>query len=314
MPSAELGTLRARARMLARIRAFFAERGVLEVETPALSCAGNPDPSIEPLRVGGPDAGIGTTPQLLHTSPEFAMKRLLAAGSGPIWQLARVFRADERGRWHNPEFSLLEWYRPGSDHHALMDEVAELFTCVCGWPAPVRTSYRELFVRFADVDPFTAGMAALESRARAGGARLEGEPRRVLLDWIMSHVVSPALAREPATFVHDYPADQAALARIRPGDPPLAERFELFVEGVELANGFHELADPLEQRRRFDADATERTVRGLAAVPRDEALLAALAAGLPDCAGVAVGFDRWVMLATGVDHIARSMAFDISRA
>ena len=319
-PTARLESLAARARVLAEIRGFFAEAGVLEVETPVLSSSAATDPALASLACTykGPLAPQGA-PLWLHTSPELPMKRLLAAGSGPIWQLCRVFRDGERGRHHNPEFSLLEWYRPGFTLDALMDEVAGLLRRVLGGGLPEeRLTYARAFGRAFGIDPHREPIDGLQAAALRAGItaadRLDLPDRDAWLDLLMTHGVEPGLGMGGITFVHDYPAGQAALARMRDGDPPVAERFEVFCDGLELANGFHELADPAEQRGRFEADLAERRRRGLPEVPVDERLLAALAAGLPDCAGVALGVDRLVMLAIGSRDIADVIAFPIDRA
>ena len=330
-PSAPLENLRRRAALVDRVRRFFAERGVLEVETPALGAAAATDLHLASLSTtlsGAPPRALW-----LQTSPELHMKRLLAAGSGPIWQLCKAFRDGEAGRRHNPEFTMLEWYRPGWDHHQLMDEVEALLRATLPElvEAPAeRLTYREAFVRHAGVDPFTADAAALRRRAaelgvagdepRDGASDDRGEAaetgwsRDEWLHLLLATVVEPRLGRGRVTFVHDFPAAEAALARVRAEDPPVAERFEAFVAGVELANGYHELADPQEQARRFAADLAARRDRGLAAVPADERLLAALAHGLPDCAGVALGFDRLAMLALGAASIEEVIAFPVDRA
>ncbi len=309
-PGTSLRLLRARAELLAAIRRFFAARGVLEVETPLLCRQGVTDPAIEPLMVTG-GASIGAQPRYLQTSPEYAMKRLLAAGSGPIYQLARAFRDGEAGSRHNPEFSLLEWYRPGMDHHQLMTEVAEL-VCHCLGPRPWQTlSYRDVFLQSVSIDPFTAATVTLREavRDRFDLGALEGD-RDLWLDVLLSHVVEPWLGSRGLCFVYDYPASQAALARTALRDGiEVAERFELYVDGVELANGYHELTDPAEQRRRFERDNRQRQQRGAVPRPVDERLLAALAAGLPDCAGVALGVDRLLMLASGESDIRRVLSF-----
>ncbi len=311
--AAELPELRARAALYGDLRAFFAARGVLEVETPLLCSAGITDPAIEPLRV---ERGLSIhAPRYLQTSPEYAMKRLLAAGSGAIYQITRAFRDGEAGSRHNPEFSLLEWYRPGFDLPALMQEVAELLRDCLG-DKPVRmVSYRKLFIEELDIDPFSADIAALEQRAAAAvdiGA-LTGD-RDLWLDLLLSHVIEPRLRDRGVCFVHDYPASQAALARIAAsGGVPVAQRFEVYVDGIELANGYLELSDPAEQRSRFEADNARRRVRGLPEHPVDEYLLAALEAGLPDCSGVALGLDRLLMLRTGKGDIREVLAFDWSR-
>jgi lysyl-tRNA synthetase class 2 len=313
-PTAGRRALELRAGLLARVREFFAERGVLEVDTPVLSQGATTDPQIASLRTDVRGAGV----RYLQTSPEFAMKRLLAAGSGDIYQLCRVFRDGERGRHHNVEFTLLEWYRTGFDHHALMDEVADLLRAVLGAERvdPVeRMSFRAAVERHAGLDPFAAGADDCAAcLARAGVAVPSACGRDELLDLIAGEIVGPRLGRAGAAFVFDYPASRAALARLRAGDPPVAERFELYLDGIELANGFHELADAKEQRVRFERDLRARADVVAAAVPVDERLLAALEAGLPACAGVALGFDRLVMLAAGAARIDEVIAFPIERA
>lgn len=307
-PTATLPVLRARAATLAAVRAFFAERGVLEVETPQVSRAAPTDPALDSL-------GVATTgaPRFLHTSPEFPMKRLLCTGSGDIYQIARVFRAGEAGRFHNPEFTLLEWYRIGFDAGRLMDEVEALVRTLAGESDPggaERLTYAEVFLRHAGLDPLRADETALAACAAAHGIDLTGSlDRDGWLDLLMSQVVAPAFPAGRLTFIHDYPASQAALARLRPGDPPVAERFELYWGSLELANGFHELTDAREQARRFEGDLEKRKARGLAPVPVDGRLLAALEAGLPDCAGVALGVDRLLMCITGSSHIREVLAF-----
>ncbi|HEY5720325.1 MAG TPA: EF-P lysine aminoacylase EpmA [Gammaproteobacteria bacterium] len=318
-PRASLATLRARARMLAGIRAFFAARGVLEVETPQLSAAATSDPALHSLatRWPGPDG----PPRYLHTSPEFPMKRLLAAGSGDIWQLARVFRDGERGRQHHPEFTLLEWYRVGWDHRRLLDEVAELVGALLdGQPlaAPEKLAYRDAFLRHAGVDPFAGDAEPLRRAVAAHGIDAGPPPAAADLDYwrdlLLTHAVEPHLGRGRLTFLYDYPASQAALARVRPGDPPLAERFELYWQGVELANGFRELTDAAEQRRRCEQANAARRRHGLAEMPLDTRFLAALEAGLPESAGVALGVDRLLMLALGLESIDAVLAFPVERA
>ena len=313
-PAAPLENLRQRARILQRIRAFFDAHGVLEVETPALSRAAITDPHLEcfATRYTGPGHSDGL-PLYLHTSPEFPMKRLLAAGAGPIYQLCKVFRQGEAGRRHNPEFTLLEWYRPGYDHHALMDEVAALLAPLLGLEGEAeRLSYREAFLRHLEIDPLSVSLPELRQCAAAHGIRgFDDEgARNVWLDLLLTHCIEPELGRDRLCFLYDYPASQAALARLNPDDQRVAERFELYYRGVELANGFHELADASEQRRRFEAELSARAEQGLEQVPLDEYLLAALEQ-LPDCSGVALGIDRVVMLALGADSLDEVMAFTI---
>lgn len=315
-PTASLHNLQQRARILARIRAFFAERGVMEVETPVLSAAAITDPHLNSFTTcyTGPGHAEGTS-FYLHTSPEFPMKRLLAAGSGPIYQLCKVFREGEAGRRHNPEFTLLEWYRPGFDHHDLMEEVAALAAPLLGLEAGLveKLSYREAFLQHAGIDPLTAPIDELRTCAqRLGITGFEDENERdIWLDLILTHAVEQKLGHDGLCFIYDYPASQAALARLNPNNPQVAERFELYYRGVELANGFHELADAQEQRKRFVAELEVRRAQGLEAVPVDERLLAALEEGFPPCAGVALGVDRLVMLALGAESLAEVMAFTI---
>ena len=323
-PTAALEVLKLRARLLERIRAFFSERGVLEVETPILSTAAVTDPMLASLatRYTGPRFPRGQA-FYLHTSPEFPMKRLLAAGSGSIFQVCKVFRDGEAGRLHNPEFTMLEWYRVGFDHHRLMDETGELVRQLLApylsLETPERLSYRETFRRHAGLDPHTATSTDFATVAKAHKIGVPPElltqnDLAVWRDLLLTHVVEPMLGQGRLTFIYDYPAAQASLARIQPGDPPVAARFELYLNGIELANGFHELADAEEQRTRFERQLHTRAASGQPLVPMDERLLAALAQGLPDCAGVALGFDRLVMLAAGAHTIAEVLAFPVDRA
>ncbi len=307
-PSASIEALRIRAHWLARIRAFFAERGVLEVETPVLAAAGVTDIHIDGLR----EASTG---RWLQTSPEYAMKRLLAAGMGDCYQITRAFRAGEQGRWHNPEFTLLEWYRLGFDAQALMDEVAELVAMVLG-PAPVHTrNYAEAFVIAGLPDPITASDSDIQQAAQQHpqAQPVPGDLNRdALLDWLFSQVVVPSLPER--CFITHFPASQAVLARLSPENPQTAERFELFCQGIEMANGFDELTDAAELRARFARDQALREQADTVVPAIDERLLAALDAGLPDCAGVALGVDRLLALASGAEGISPVLAFDWDRA
>jgi len=315
-PTASFDALRLRAEILAKIRGFFSDREVLEVETPLLASAPVTDLHLHALSCGyrGPGADEGRT-LWLQTSPEFAMKRLLADGSGPIFQVCKAVRDGEAGRRHNPEFTILEWYRPGWDHHRLMDEVDELLSAVLETGPGERLTYGEAFTRYAGVDPHDEPIEGLRSRVEALGVPSAGElGRDDLLDLILTHLIEAKLGHCQPTFIHDYPASQAALARVRPGKPPCAERFEVFIEGLELANGYHELTDPETQRQRFEVDLDARRSAGLPEVPIDENLLAAMDHGLPECAGVALGVDRLVMLAAGTREIAEVVAFPIDRA
>jgi elongation factor P--(R)-beta-lysine ligase len=317
-PSASLEVLRLRAALLDRARRFFAARAVLEVDTPILVNAPVSDAHIHSATVRLADADRG---HFLHTSPEYAMKRLLAAGSGDIFQICHVIRARERGSLHNPEFTLIEWYRIGFSLDALMTEVEALAReLLAGRDTHLKTerlTWREALARHAHIDPIDAADDGLLKAAIAAGlepASAAGNDRDALLDYLMSTRVAPQLGRDTLTFVHRYPASQAALARLDPEDSRFALRFELYCQGIELANGFAELGSGDEQRVRFEHDQAERKRRGLPRHPLDERLLDALAAGLPDCAGVAVGFDRLLMLATGARHIDDVLPFPIERA
>ena len=333
-PTASPAALAVRARIKDTIRAFFQAHGVLEVETPILCHAGAVDAYLDPIAVHCHVAGETGEPHrfFLMTSPEHSMKRLLAAGSGPIYQITRAFRDGDRGRGHNPEFTILEWYRPGFDHHRLMDEVEDLVRHVFQDPAvgadPAvaaraaapfeRVTYRDAFLRATGVDPLRAPIddliAAAVQRGAAPPECTEPQDRDEWLNLLLALAVEPGLGARGFTFVVDYPPSQAALARVRPGDPPVAERFELYAGGVELCNGYHELFDPVEQTRRFEDANARRVHAGKAALPIDTRFLAALHAGLPACAGVAMGLDRVVMLAVGASTIDEVIAFPIERA
>jgi len=321
-PTASFDTLRLRAELLTRIRSFFAGRNVLEVDTPALSRTASTDPALQSFTTvyNGPGSAADTA-YYLHTSPEFPMKRLLAAGSGSIYQLCKVFRDGECGARHNPEFTLLEWYRTGFDHLDLMDEVERLLTAVLAGIAPLDSvhhwTYRELFLQYAEIDPFTASPEQLKTRLESGyeitPVGLSEDDLDCWLDLVMTHIIEPQLGAG-LVFVRDYPASQAALARLRPGTPPVAARFEAYLNGVELANGFYELADAAEQRARFANDLERRRYNSLEPVSMDERLLSALESGLPDCAGVALGVDRLVMIASGANSLHDVIAFPFDSA
>ena len=314
-PSASLEMLRNRARMLHGIRAFFDVREVMEVSPPLLSAAAVTDPQIASV-----EASVCGETGYLHTSPEFAMKRLLAAGSGDIYYLGPVFRNHERGRRHATEFTMLEWYRLGFDLEALMNEVETLLLQLAHPHRPLagstRLSYREAFLRYADMDPLAASDEDLAAVACEQGLNVTGEMGRDdWLDLLISTVVAPRFPGDRLTFVYDYPASQAALARVVEGpDGVVARRFEAYLGQLELANGFHELAVADEQRARFEADLVRRRERRQPAVPMDERLLAALESGLPDCAGVSVGIDRLLMAVCGVVDISGVQCFDPGRA
>ena len=321
-PCATFAVLKQRAGLLDQIRSFFRARDVLEVDTPVLSAAGTPSPVLENFRAVYRGPGVSQARTLyLHTSPEFAMKRLLAAGSGSIYQICKVFRNGEAGRLHNPEFTLLEWYRVGFDDHQLMDEVESFMRHMipqAHQPGEYhRVAYRELFQRYAGVDGLAATAVdlrdCLRSRSLGCPAGLATTDLDGWRDLVLSEVIPPQLV-DDVLFVYDYPASQAALARLRPGAPAVAQRFELYWRGLELANGFYELTSAREQSRRFALERQQRRERKLPDVDLDARFLAALRAGLPDCCGVAVGVDRLLMVAAGKDDIRDVLAFPFDRA
>ena len=298
-----------RARMLADIREFFSGRGVLEVETPILSRFGNVDPNINSMTTTGG--------RYLRTSPEYAMKRLLAAGHRDIYELGRVFRAGEKGRHHNPEFTMLEWYRAGMGYLELAAEVCDLVK-VCGrgqfdeWPVEYRP-YRELFQAHTGLDPWHCTETELAGCAAERGLMAGPLDQQEWIDLIMSEIVQPALPGECLTVVHDYPPEQAALSRIHQDDPPVAERFEVYIGQTELANGYQELTDALEQLQRFERESRLRDARGDDPVPLDSVLVEALRAGMPDCSGVALGVDRLMMAVSKLDSMDAVLAFSADR-
>jgi len=326
-PTATIEVLHRRAALLAAARQFFRARSVLEVDTPALVQHAVTDVHIHSASVQLP--GEART-LFLHTSPEYTMKRLLAAGSGDIFQIAHVFRGQEQGRCHNAEFTLIEWYRCGYSMLQLMREVAELTRILVGTadvsasgvvaadaPEPEFLRYERAFERELGLNPLTVNDAGLRACALTQGleARLsETCNRDELLDWLMGVCVGPRLGHNALCFVHHYPASQAALARLDPEDARLALRFELYFKGIELANGFEELTSAVEQRARFEADRCERARRGLDAPGMDEFLLAALASGLPPACGVALGFERVLMLNLGAECIEQVLPFPLERA
>lgn len=318
LPTASMDALRMRARLNAFVRKFFDDRGVLEVETPVLSMAGNTDPNIESFtsEFTGP-ASAGPSRRWLRTSPEFALKRLLAAGVGHCYELGRVFRNGEAGRTHNPEFSMLEWYRVGWTHHQLMDECAELVKeslRLAGRSASVREiSYRQLYQDHFGFDAMTASEAELRAPLAVYDIRGDGLGRDDWLDLLMTHLVQPNFPENRILLVYDYPKSQAALARVRQGEVPVAERFELYLGPVELANGYRELGDAEELRERWLRDHSHRSKRGSVLPPFDERLLAALPK-MPDCAGVALGMDRLLMAMLGKDRLPEAIAIPFDRA
>mgnify|MGYP001811976276 FL=1 len=304
-PSANLQVIRERARIYRQIRSFFNNRGCLEVETPVLASTTNTDVQVSTIEVPGFDI-----PFYLQTSPEFAMKRLLAAGCGSIFQISHAFRQGETGRLHHPEFSLLEWYRTGYDYQQLMDEMELLITTLslhqCSF---TRITYKALFKEVMNLVVDEVALPELRNHCAKSvpGTKAEEYDFDQCLDLLLGVVIAPTM--QGYQFVYDYPLSQAALARVREDDNSVAERFELFFDGIELANGFSELTDADEQRARFEQDSAARAQKGLPQYAIDERLLAALESGLDDCAGVALGLDRLLMVLLELDSIDQVLAF-----
>lgn len=310
-PSASINTLKQRAQCMKAIRHFFEKRGYWEVETPIMARHGVTDVYLDNISA----RALGKN-YYLQTSPEYHMKRLLAAGSGPIFQLSRVFRDDEHGQWHNPEFTLLEWYKLDVNHHFMMDETGEFLQQWLNCPPLKKYCYNDVMEQLCGVDISVANVKSLQ------GALVKHHLENVIpadesdidqyLFLLMSHVVQPALHKEPAPIaVYNFPPSQASLARVVDEG---AERFEIFYRGIELANGFHELTDASEQQARFEADNKARLARGLSLRDIDSYLLAAIRHGLPSCSGVALGVDRLLAFALGQSCVANTIAFDVERA
>ena len=304
-PSASLETIRKRADIYQQIRAFFSSRDVLEVDTPLLSASTNTDAQIASIKAFNQNQEL-----YLQTSPEFAMKRLLAAGSASIYQICHAFREAETGRRHNAEFTLLEWYRIGYDYHALMDEIETLIDTLSERSNKyTRISYHDLVKQYIDIDIENIQLSDLRNRA---SELVPGTITRDLdfdqcLDLLISLTIAPRL--KGYVFVYDYPVSQASLARVKMANPAVAERFELFHDDLELANGFSELTDANIQRSRFEEDNQLRVNKDLPCYPVDEKLLAALQSGMPECAGVALGLDRLLMVLLGLDSIDQVLCF-----
>lgn len=319
-PTASWKNLWLRADRLRRVRGFFDARGFLEVETPILSADTVVDRHLDPfsVTVRAAPATQERRRYWLQTSPEFGMKRLLAAGATAIYQVTRAFRQDEQGPLHNPEFTLVEWYRVGDGMAEGMQLLDELCQALLDRGPAERISYAEAFAHYVGIEPHTASGEALAAAAKACGveapASLSVEDRDGWLDLLLVEQVQPHLGRRRPTILYDYPATQAALARVRTGEPPVAERFELFVSGMELANGYHELVDPAVLRQRNARNNRLRRKDGKPTLPAQSRLLAAMQAGLPPAVGVALGFDRVVMLAAGARRLEEVIAFPFDRA
>ena len=330
LPTASIEVLRQRAEIVGRLRAFFDERDFFEVETPLLSHDTVVDRYIDPVSVPKNSvtgrAEDSDARMWMQTSPEFSMKRLVAAGATAIYQLSKCFRKGEKGVAHNPEFSMLEWYRVGDDLHDGMKLLAELVELILQRPKTLLLSYREAFLQFANLDPFEAsieqmknvlkenGVSFVDSGMSNGTSRAASEGRDSWLNLILSEVVQQHLGTEQPVIVYDWPASQSALAILRLEEFPVAERFEIYVDGVELANGYHELLDPDELSRRNSINNQGRLKDGNHLLPEESRLLGAMRSGMPQCAGVALGVDRLVMLATGAKTIDEVVAFPIDRA
>lgn len=303
-PSISSENLKKRAAILKKMRTFFEDRGILEVDTPLASPAGVTDPVIESVT-----ASISDETYYLQTSPEYAMKRLLAAGSGSIFQICKAFRNERSTPIHSPEFTMLEWYRIGFDHHQLMDEMDELLQLILKSKPAERFSYQTLFQHYLQVDPFAIPISELKTLAEKNNIHMRNPEGNTHDDWLnllISFVIEPQLGHDRPVFIYDYPVSQASLSKIRyDKSPAVAERFEVYVKGIELANGFHELLDAGEQRKRFEDNNKIREAQNQKIIPIDEQLLGALEHGLPACAGVALGVDRLIMLALSCDKISK---------
>jgi len=312
-PSANIEMLRQRALLLRQLREFFYSRNYLEVETPLLSHAVNPDPNIDSFVVNGTDTGL-----FLHTSPEFPMKRLLAAGSGSIFQICKVFRKGEYGQRHNPEFTMVEWYRQGYTYRQLMDEIDELLQQICNFKTSKKLTYVQLFKTYTGLDIFHSSVVEMRLLLENKGCFFSDNIDNDIDTWrdlVMTHLIEPQIGFEQPMFVYDYPATQSALAIISPNDANLAQRFELYIKGKEIANGYQELLDADEQQRRFQAQLDIRQKRGESGLPLDQNLVEALAASeIAATSGVALGLDRLMMVLHDIETMPEVVSFDFVRA
>ena len=317
-PTASLQALRERAQLYTAIRQFFAERDVLEVDTPVLSHGTVTDVFIDGFSTNFAYSDSGHNETLyLQTSPEFALKRLLASYQTSIYQLSKAFRHEGFGRLHNPEFTMLEWYRVGLDHHALMDEISDLLKALIGAQQTERMTYQQAFQKHLNLDPLSDSTQRIAEVFNDCKIDLSDEypiDHDGMLQLLFSYEIEPRIGQQYPCFIYDYPASQSSLAKINRDDPRVADRFELYFKGTELANGFHELQDAAEQRKRFEHDNRFRRTFRFEEKPLDERFLASLEAGLPDCAGVAMGIDRILMLKHGYTHIEQVLAFPVNRA
>lgn len=315
-PSAPMKNIIARSRIMAELRSFFTDRGLLEVDTPILSQYGVTDVHLAVFETVF-NAPFQSQPKALFlgTSPEYHMKRLLAAGSGPIFQICKVFRNEEAGRKHNPEFTMLEWYRPHFDMYRLINEVDDLLQQILDCEPAESFSYQFIFQEYVGLDPLSAEKIDLIKKAKECGlSGAENENRDTLLQFLFSQVVEPKIGQERPVAVYYFPTSQAALAQISSEDHRVAERFEFYYKGLELANGFNELTDAVEQRHRFERDNKQRATLGLAQREIDQRFMSALQHGMPQCAGVALGVDRLLMVALGQRDITEVISFNIENA
>ncbi|MCW8832262.1 MAG: elongation factor P--(R)-beta-lysine ligase [Colwellia sp.] len=311
-----------RSQIIQQIRQFFAERNVIEVETPALSLGTVTDVHLEALTCRynflADSSDQTAAPLYLQTSPEFHMKRLLASGYGCIFQIAKAFRHEAAGRFHNPEFTMLEWYRLGFDHFDLMNEVAELLEAVLQCKTPTQITYQQLFIEQVGVDPLTANreqlLAVITAENKTSDWLVNDSDHDTLLQFIFSEIIEPHIGIDSPCFVYHFPSSQASLAKICVEDERVAERFECYYQGIELVNGFHELTNADKQFQRFQKDNKQRTALGMKEMPIDNNFISALGHGLPQCSGVALGVDRLIMLALQAEHIAQVISFPIERA
>lgn len=318
-PSATIEKLKARSELLRTIRQFFYDRDVLEVETPLMSNGTVTDVHLDAFTTEFPHHHSGETkPLYLQTSPEFAMKRLLCAGSGSIFQICKSFRNEAAGRFHNPEFTMLEWYKVDFNDQDLIDEIDELIQITLSVEPAIRISYQQAFITLLNIDPLSASFEELKKLVLTYSKDqwlIEEKDPDVLLQWLFSMQIEPKLGSDTAPcFVYDFPASQASLAKLSEQDPRVAHRFELYFRGVELANGFYELQDAQEQEKRFLKDNQQRVELGLPEKPIDQLFLASLEQGLPDCSGVALGIDRLFMLQQELSHIEQAISFSVDKA
>lgn len=316
-PSAPMKNILARAKLVAELRRFFNERGLLEVDTPILSEYAVTDVHLSVFQTEFLAPFFGRKVQSLYlvTSPEYHMKRLLAAGSGPIFQISKVFRNEEAGTKHNPEFTMLEWYRPHFDMFRLINEVSDLLQHILDCNAAELVSYQFIFKEIVGLDPLIDDESVLAKKAAEYGlAEAESQTRDTLLQYLFSTVVEPKIGQAQPTAVYHFPKSQAALAKISDEDHRVAERFEFYYKGIELANGFNELTDANEQVDRFAQDNQQRAVLGLPERAIDRRFISALKNGMPQCAGVALGVDRLLMIALGEKEISQVLAFNVNNA